>query len=350
MLRPGLPLKVGLLVCTLAGVSACTCGEQATLPEATSPPAAVPAVAAPVEPAAETDDNLVREQRREDRKNARKTSFDNHPPVFRFSLGASDDRAKAARQRVAAITQPVAGVDLSWIRMDCTRETAWDSAEHALGGTGTSFLSVTKLEAEDCGVPEKARALVTTSVLTGDESVARLAHSKLAGVAASNKRAKVSVELISATPGALPQYEVAAREKVKGAAPGQAPTAQIVGAHIGDGGGTMVPVCDRSLLVERWVLEETKPRPEKAERPTKDTKKGDKRPPRERHRRWAELAIWSTALDQGALHAEVRVRAARAKETDPARMALATQVHADLAGAGLISPSTRAEALYRCGG
>ena len=160
--------------------------------------------------------------------------------------------------------------------MECAKQTAWDTVEGALGATGASLHSVSSLEAEDCGAPAKPRFLVTTSVMTPDLAAAQAANVTLGGVVASSKRAKLSIQVVSHKPGDPLHYQVEAREKVRMAATGEAPTAQIAGAFVNANAGALVPVCGRSLTIERWVLEETEPLTEKASRPRPATRDIDR--------------------------------------------------------------------------
>lgn len=314
-----------------------------------------------MEAAAKPDREAKREQRRSERREQRRLSFDSQSPVFEYAVRAATPAADALRARILSSVQPVAGTPLRWTQRSCATETLWDDPSGTLKSTGAVLVTQSSLDAASCTAEERTKSSLQLAHQTADSAAARSTHVPLAGLAAANKQSKVWVEAATTDPASAPVLVVQGLERHRGAL-AAVDTTQGLGKAALDrfwGPGAAVElgaVCDRSLTVRQWVLEEEQALPPRdgdersSEGRGKRERKGKARQPRDRHRSWARLTVWTDAAGTTVHHASLHMKAASSKrETDAARRELPTTTHTDLKAAGMVEAVPLLDARYRCG-
>jgi hypothetical protein len=286
--------------------------------------------------------------------------------VFEYAVRAAAPAADALRARILSSVQPVAGTPLRWTQRSCATETLWDDAGGTLKSQGALLVTQSTLDAASCTAEERTKSSLQLAHQTVDSAAARSTHVPLAGLAAANKQSKVWVEAATTDPASDPVLVVQGLERHRGAL-AAVDTTQGLGKAALDrfwGPGAAVElgaVCDRSLTVRQWVLEEEQALPPRdgdersregrgREGRGKGARKGKARQPRDRHRSWARLTVWTDAAGTTVHHASLHMKAASSKrETDAARQELPTTTHTDLTAAGMVEAVPLLDARYRCG-
>ncbi len=348
------PLAASILAVSACGLNDPAPATTAPAPAAPAAPAAT-ATPAPTEAGGPAEDRTAaREQRRIERREQRKVDFDSQMKAFEYGVLEATADAEKLRAKVLEIVQPVAGVPLQWTIRSCVAETIWDSADGTLKGQGAILLSQSSLETETCQTAARSRSSLIAAQLTTDTTVARATHQKLVGLTAESPQTKVSVESTTTAAGGDPVLVVRAQERHRGVLSEIDTTTglgKVVAEHFW-ASGTATPlasVCGQSRTVRQWVLEEQEALPARESASAKAGKQGKARKTRERHRSWARLAVTSNAAGTGAPLASLHMREASKRETDAARLELATTTYNGLKAAGMVSGVSLIDAQYRCG-
>jgi hypothetical protein len=353
-------LLTGPVLLASFALSGCTCNDTpapAPAPVTAAPAPVAAPVAEPAEPAPSADDRrqAKRNDRRNERREQRKASFDNQKPVFEYAVKAATPAADALRAKIMANVQPAAGVPLRWTLRSCESETLWDDPSATLKGQGATLVIQTSLDSSSCAPTERTRSTVEVAHYTTDTEAARSTHQRLSSLSATNQGVKVTVESATVAPESPPVFAVRALERQNGTLAtvdpatglGKAVLDRFVAAGTPT---TLSPVCGESLTVRHWVLEEEQALPPKDDSPPSTGKRGKTRAPKERHRSWAQLSVWSSADGASVHHASLHMRGASKRETNPAQQELPTKTYTDLKAAGLVDAVPLIDARYRCGG
>jgi hypothetical protein len=334
------------------GWAGCTCSEPLAIPESHT---AREAANDPVAAAKEAESRKARLERKEERRKAPRSEFEKYQEITVLSVADAKDGGAAARARALATVQSVAGTPLRWVRKECTSGHLLDTSDGVLRAGGHELWWLDKLTPEACTPPSKARSIASVTFVSADEAVARARFAQLSA-AKTDGDLKVKVQARVPGPGEIPAWRIEGKVRLRPSAANAEAMPALAAALLGPAlppAAQLVAVCERSLTVQQWVLEETTPRPastKQLEKQAAATKgKKNARAAKEHFQRWADMTVWGASADGPAIHAELMVRAAKKKEADPAKKQLRQTVKADLVGAAMLSDVSAPDALYRCG-